>query len=234
MISGFDAVNAVWKAKCLDSKPAVCIAMEWFFGTTKTALKFYDQDDSGISLQPHPNSKISPAHRIYYHTHKVMQGFMNGPGLATFASRFQYTLATQIAESGITQDWTELPDLFSFLRDILSTAAITTMCGPSLIALSPTMIQDLWEFDRSLPYFFKGYPRWLAPKAWKGRQRCLNNFKRWQAFAAQNFDDSCIDEDGYDPYYGAPLMRSRQEYFSKMELIDQDALASENIGLMWA
>lgn len=208
--------------------------MERFFGTTKRALRFYNEDDSGISLQPHPESRIEPEHRVYYHTHKVTQEFMSGPGLAVFTSRFQDSLRTQISKSEINENWVELPDLFSFLRDMLSTAAVTTMCGPSLLALSPNMVQDLWDFDRSLPSFFKGYPRWLAPKAWKSRQRCLDNFKRWQAFAAQNFDNSCIGKDGHDPYYGAPLMRSRQEYFSKMESLDQDALASENVGLMWA
>ena len=29
-------------------------------------------------------------------------------------------------------------------------------------------------------------------------------------------------------------MRSRQDYFSKMESLDENALASENVGLMWA
>ena len=165
MISGFDAVNAVWKAKCLDSKPAVCIAMQRFFGTPKAALQFYNADDSGISLQPHPRSKIDQKHRVYYHTHKVTQGFMTGPGLALFTNRFQTLLKMQVSNSGVDQTWQEIPDLFSFLRDMLSTAAITTMCGPSLLALSPNLVQDLWEFDRSLPYFFKGYPSWLAPKA---------------------------------------------------------------------
>ncbi|MCJ1307351.1 hypothetical protein MMC25_000997 [Agyrium rufum] len=235
MISGFDAVTAVWRAKCLDSKPAVCIAMERFFGTPKEALEFYGADDSGISLQPHPMSQVERQHRVYFHTHKVTQGFMTGPGLAHFTDRFQSLLKQQIDHSGVKSgEWIEMPCFFSFLRDMLSTAAITTMCGPSLLEVSPTLISDLWEFDRSLPYFFKGYPKWLAPKAWAARKRCLDGMKRWHQHAVNNFTEDAIEEDGHDKYYGAPLMRSRQEYFSKMESLNADALASENIGLMWA
>lgn len=234
MISGFDAVNAVWKAKELDSKPAVCIAMERFFGTTQKALKFYRSDDSGIGQQPHPMSTVDHAHRVYYHTHKVTQGFMSGPGLPVFSRRFQASLRNQIEEAPYSDEWTTIPDIYAFVRDTLSKAAISAMCGPALLELSPFLIDSLWEFDRSLPYFFKGYPSWLAPKAWYHRQRCLDAFKTWQKNAKDNFGERSIDSEGYDPYFGSPLMRARQEYFSKMEDLDENALASENIGLMWA
>lgn len=234
MISGFDAINAVWKSRCLDSKPGVCISMDRFFGTSKTALKFYNADDSGIGLHPHPNSNVEEAHRIHYFTHKVTKGFMSGPGLRILTNRFQALLKLQISESGIDENWTELPDFFSFISNMVTTAAITSMCGPSLLELNPNFIQDLWEFDRSLPYFFKGYPSWLAPNAWKGRKKCLESMKTWHTFAKSRFSDSCIDADGHDRYFGTPLMRARQQYFSKMPMLSDDDIASENIGLIWA
>lgn len=234
MISGFDAINAVWKAKSLDSKPGVCISMERFFGASKAALQFYDADDSGIGPQPHPNSSVEEAHRIHYITHKAAKGFMTGPGLRILTNRFQALLKSQISKSGIDENWTELPDFFSFFRDMISNAAITAMCGPSLLELNPNLIQDLWEFDRYLPYLFKGYPSWLAPNAWKSRKRCLESLKTWQTFAKNNFNDSCIEADGHDRYFGAPLMRARQQYFSQMPMLNDDDVASQNIGLIWA
>lgn len=234
MVSGSDSVSAVWKEKNLDSKPAVCIAMKRFFGTSNTALQFYKADNSGIGLRPHPSSKVERAHRIYFHTHKVTQDFMTGPDLPNLMNRFQCLLKDEIAHSLIDENWTDIPDFFSFFRDIVSTAAVTAMCGPSLIELNPDLIQDLWEFDRLLPYFFKGYPPWLAPKAWKSRKKCLESLQRWQSYCKENFDDSSIEEDGHDRFYGTPLMRSRQLYFTRMPALNDLDLASENIGLIWA
>lgn len=208
--------------------------MDRFFGTSKTALQLYNADDSGIGPEPHPNSTVDAAHRIHYFNHKTVKEFMSGPGLRNLTNKFQTMLKSQISESGIDENWTELPDLFIFIRDMISTTAITAMFGPSLLELNPSVVQDLWEFNTSLPYFLKGYPSWLAPNAWIGRRKCLESLKKWHNFAKNSFNDSFIETDGHDRYFGMPMMRARQQYFSKLPMFSDDDIASENLGLMWA
>lgn len=116
---------------------------------------------------------------------------------------------------------------------MLSTAAITTTWEPNLLTLSPDLNHDLWDFDVS-PMLSQRLSILVGSKGWKSREKCPSSFKNWQAFAVENFQDACIDEDDHDPYYDAPLMRSRQEYFSKLESLKENALASENVCSIWA
>ena len=234
MVSGSEAIKAVFKSKYLESKPGIGIAISRLFGGPKECTGFYLADDSGIHDQPHPDSKVKPEHRIFYLTHKTIHDFFAGPGLPNFCRRFQKNLNQQISDTGVNQDWTEMPDLFAFLRDLMSRAAIEATLGPQLLRINPSFIQDLWKFDNSLPYLFRGLPSWLVPQAYAVRKRCLDTIKAWRKFAEENFDDSCIEHDGHDPYFGAPLMRWRNDYFSKIDALSGDAAASEDFGLIWA
>ena len=208
--------------------------MKQFFAMPKHALKMYHADDSGINFRPHPNSTIPQHHRLYFHTHRATHSFLSGSSLSRFASRFETLMIKQVEEERIGHEWQEMPDLFPFLQKIVATAAIDAMCGPALTSLNPTWIQDFWDFDRSLPSFLKALPRWLAPKAWSARDRVIDGLKRWHAFAKENFTEDCVDKDGHDPFFGTQLIRNRQDYFSKMDFMTPDALASEDLGLIWA
>ena len=234
MVSGPDAIKAVFKSKYLESKPGIAIALSTLFGGPKECSWFYNADDSGIYDQPHPHSTVRPEHRIFYLTHKTIHDFFHGPGLASFCKRFQQGLYQNIAESDLREDWTELPDLFAFLRDIMSRAAIEATAGPQLLRINPNFIQDLWQFDNALPKLFRGLPAWLVPRSWAVRQKCLNTIKEWRRYAEENFDESCIEQDGHDPYFGAPLMRWRNDYFNKIDPLTDAASASEDFGLLWA
>lgn len=89
------------------------------------------------------------------------------------------------------------------------------------------MVHDLY-------YFFKGYPRWLAPLAYLNRSKLLRSVKDWHSFARDNFQDSYIESDGHDPYYGSALIRARQDFLSQIDSFNADALASQDLGLLWA
>ncbi|KAI4194054.1 MAG: hypothetical protein LQ350_008000 [Teloschistes chrysophthalmus] len=108
------------------------------------------------------------------------------------------------------------------------------MCGPALLQQNPNFERGFWKLDSDIFYFFKAYPWWLVPRASNNRAKLLNGVKRWHDYARSNFTESCIEWDGHDPYYGSPLMRSRQEYLAKIDFLDEDALASQDLGLLWA
>ncbi|KAI9879878.1 MAG: hypothetical protein M1830_006730 [Pleopsidium flavum] len=197
-------------------------------------MKIYYADDSGINPQPHPSSNTPFKDRYYFHTRRETVGFFNGPGLKHFGNRFQELLRKQISQLEIGHDWNEFADLYSFIQNLLISPAIEAMCGPTLIGQNPTFVDDFWKFDSNMLYFFRGCPRWLAQRAWKNRDRFLASLKNWHAYARENFEESCIEADGHDRFYGSPLMRSRQSYLPRIDPLDADALASQDLGLIWA
>ena len=197
-------------------------------------MKIYHEDDSGINPQPNPASNQPWKDRYYFHTRKETVGFFNGPGLKHFGNRFQLMLNRDIGVLEIDNGWTEIADLYSFIQNLIIAPAIEAMCGPRIMEQNPAFQHEFWQFDADMLYFFKGWPRFLAPRAWRNRDRVLNSLKEWHAHARMHFSEDSIEADGHDPFYGSPLMRRRQDYLAKMDGLDADALASQHLGLIWA
>ena len=108
------------------------------------------------------------------------------------------------------------------------------MFGPNILSLSPTLCEDFWKFDAGIPSLARGYPRWIIPATYQARDKCLASVKRWHNFVRQNFKSmTSRPERDYDPSSGAEIMRFRRNMYSKMEAMDADAEASEDLGLMW-
>lgn len=147
-------------------------------------------------------------------------------------NRFQNLLLRQISEQHIGSHLVEMPDFYSFIQIMISAAAVEAMCGPALLKLNPTWIQDFWEFDKSIPKFLGGFPRLFARAAYKARGRCLEGIKTWHKYAHDSFDESCVEPDDYDPFFGSYLMRSRQKVWAKMKPMDADTMASDDLGIL--
>ena len=210
-------------------------SLKQFFDTPKQSMKAYLLDDSGINPRPHPKSNISKESRYYFENRKHTASFFNGPGLRSMGNRFASLLTREINELAIGHDWTDHHDLFAFIQDLVIRPAVEAMCGPVLFSQNPDFGHNFWAIDSDILYFFKGYPRWLAPKAYANRSKLLRSIKQWHSYARANFDESCIEPDGHDRFYGSPLMRSRQDYLPKVEYLDDpDAIASQDLGLLWA
>ncbi|KAI9690876.1 MAG: hypothetical protein M1822_008495 [Bathelium mastoideum] len=234
VVSGADAIASIWKSKAFEPKPAICMSLDKFFRTPARALETYLKDDSGVKRAPHPASNVAPEDRIHRQNYITIREYMSGKTLKRLAARFQVLLAKLMFQQNIDDDWTQNEDLYEFIQNLVSTATIEVLCGPTLLTLNPNWVRDFWEFDSSVSSFLKGYPRWLAPKAWKIRQKVLDGLKAWRTFARNHFVEDMIDETGDDPLYGTRLMRTREEYQLKMSGSSQDSLVSEDLGLIWA
>ena len=208
-VTGSDNIIAVWRSKILEAREVTSFSLRYFFNTLKASMKIYHADDSGITLQPHPKSNIQFHDRYYFHTREDTVGFFNGPGLKHIAHRLQDLLKNRLATLEAHSDWVHYTDLYSFIQDLLTGPAIEAMCGPRLLEHNPSFVDSFWELDSDILLFFKGWPRWLAPRAWKNRQRILQCIKDWHAYARANFSEACVEPDGHDEFYGSPLMRSR-------------------------
>lgn len=118
----------------------------------------------------------------------------------------------------------------------VSRAVIESMCGTYILSLNPSLISDFWEFDRRVPLLYKGFPRWLCPSVYKARKRMLVSIKKWHKYGHEHSDCTKIGpaDPDWDPYWGSKLVRARQEYGLRMGTLDADALAAEDLGLLFA
>ncbi|KAL8925503.1 MAG: hypothetical protein Q9208_003394 [Pyrenodesmia sp. 3 TL-2023] len=197
-------------------------------------MRVYLGDDSGINPQPHPQSNVTEKNRYYYQNRRAIVGFFNGPGLKSMGNRFVDLLIKEIATLDLGQHWTEREDLYTFVQKLLIGPAVEAMCGPILLDQNPDFGDNFWQIDHDIYYFFKAYPKWLALGAYRNRSKLLNDVKRWHILAREQFESSKIELDGHDPFYGSPLMRTRQQYLANVDGLDADAIASQDLGLLWA
>lgn len=135
----------------------------------------------------------------------------------------------------MTADWTQMDDLNGVIKDLAGASVIEALFGPSMMALNPTFVQDLWSFDADLPWFARGIPPFLMPKAHKNRQNLIDQILRWYAYARENFHEEKIEENGDgDPVWGSEMMRYRQKVLFQVTGRDDDAMARLDLGLAWA
>ena len=233
-VTGPENVASVWRLKELDANAVTCFSLKYFFSTPEKSMKVYVGDISGVNPKAHLKCNIAIKDRYYYQNRKAFLGFFNGSGLTSTGYRFSALLTKEIHQLAIDHEWTEHEDLYCFIRNLLIGPAIEALCGPFLLKQNPTFGDELWKMNHDIYYFFKGYPRWLVPSAYINRSKLLRRVKDWHSFARNTFHDSCIEPDGHDPYYGSALMRSRRDYLSQIDSFDADALASQDLGLLWA
>lgn len=239
LVSGADNYLALFSSKasrCMNTKAAVLLALENLFGTPSNIIPFYAADNSGVNSTPVPWSRVKPEHRITYLQTRAAHKYLSGPGLAHMTEFYLNVLKQWFQNRQIGSEWVDHPDLYRFLQDTVFRAAVEAMCGQHLLAQSPTFVDDFWEFVDSVPTLIKGLPRWLSPRPYRVRGRLLDAIKRWHNLAHAKSDSSKIgaDDPEWDPYFGSKLIRARQEYSRNMPFLNVDALAAEDLGLLFA
>ena len=231
-----DIISLLSQSQTTTNKTYREIAVGQIFGMPSQARKFIASDDSGLSHKPFPESKVLPEQRIDYLTHVSMGKFLHGPGLKPLAARFTKNILRGFSDLEIGDEWTELPDLYQFIQKCMFDASVPAMFGQHLIRCNPSLCEDFLEFDAAVPDLAKGWPEWMIPKAYKARDRCLEAIKKHHLFLNQHPKDMIPDGRvaGYADLYGAELIRCRHDMWSKMNGIDANARAAEDLGMMWA
>ncbi|KAF3015966.1 hypothetical protein E8E14_012770 [Neopestalotiopsis sp. 37M] len=191
-----------------------------------------------MAVKPSKRSNVAHVDRIHFHQARAAQRFLSSQHLNFLREKYFNTFGRNLQQldSQSTDTWVEYPDLYAFLQTIVSTTAVEVLMGSKLLEMNPSLIEDFWRFDMATPWLLRGWPRWLIPSAYQARDRILNGIKKWHAHAHANTDCTKImDEDPeWEPYFGSKLIRARQEYALKMKLMDSDARASEDLGLIMA
>lgn len=208
---------------------------KYLFGMREKAHSVYMADDSGPFPKPYPGTNVPSRNRIDYITHHGLLRGLTGPGLQPTTARYVKDVSRRLQKMNLGDTWTEMDDFPQFFRDIVGTATLQSILGPTMLRINPEFVQNLWDFDVAMPEFSKGYPKWILSREYQNRERLLQSFKNWYKYARENFDESQIDEDGDgDPVWGSSLIRHRQETVLQIDHQDDDALACVDLGLAWA
>ena len=141
-----------------------------------------------------------------------------------------------LADTNLRSEWTELSDFWYFVQTLIFPASTETLFGSFFLSLNPTLTEDFWEFDRSVPTLLKGLPCWLSPRAYKARDKMLRAVKKWHTFAIEYSDFSRTEPDDpdWDPYFGTKYIKARQKFLHEVEVMNTDGRASEDLGLLFA
>ncbi len=205
----------------MTSTNGINIALHNMFDTPKQDMRFFEADNSGITSAPHPRSSTRPEDRVFYLMHKATVDCLAGSHLAIAAQKFHDALRRRIEEVPIQDDWTEMDDLYSFLRPLISYSTIEAMCGKSFLETFPDFVCNFWNFNTKMPKLLQGWPRWMMPKAWQARDRCISTMTQWRKMSnEENFD-------------GNAMIPRRWSYFSKMQGISEDGVACSDLGILW-
>lgn len=239
LISGRENTLALFKnSRDTTTAPSSIIVLENLFGSPSSKRYIYERDDTGIQAEPLPGSRPLPLHnRIYYNVHKTVHTSLSGPGLAHLAEDFVKNLRVEIEQDRSIgfEEWVEIPDFYSFVRDKVFNASTSALCGPHILRLNPTFTADFWKFDSFAPKLFKALPRWMIPKAFKVRDSLHEQVKKWHRFANMHVDVNSkeLADVQFEEYFGAKIMRERQQLFKGIDGYGEDAAAANDLGMLW-
>ncbi|KAK7712443.1 hypothetical protein SLS64_004827 [Diaporthe eres] len=225
---------------CTNKAFAVRI-MKQMFGMPKSAIHIYQNDKSGIGVIPLPGSTVPPHLRVWQHQHKTATRFLQGDALKAHGTRFIEYLSAELSNCNLpgpvnAEAWVQIDDFYKWWTHRLFTAAITALCGPHLVRLNPTFVEDFWEYIDHTPTISKFYPRFLAPRAYRSRQRVLDAIKRWHVYARDHSDYRLNgpEDPDWDEYWGSKWLKVRQEWGQDSGEMDDDALASDDLAVITA
>ena len=143
----------------MTSTNGINIALSNMFDTPKKDMHFFQADDSGITHDPHPLSSTRPENRVFYLMHKATVDCLAGTHLTAAAHGFQTALRQRIQVQPVSYQWTEMEDLFGFLKPLISYSTVEAMCGPSFLRMFPGFVGDFWNFNSTMPRLLQGGPR---------------------------------------------------------------------------
>ncbi|KAL2169097.1 hypothetical protein VTG60DRAFT_6424 [Thermothelomyces hinnuleus] len=239
-----EAVQAMFKhARDLSMKPIILVAMRDQFGMPPADIAVYERDGSGDSAKPLDGwEHMDPAHRVFYNQHRDLNAMLNGAALDGIVARFAANFTARLRNTNLVgssgddrRQWTELPDLYAFLRDTMFQAACRSLLGERIFELCPDFSREFWEFDRHIMTYLRRTPRWMAPRAYAARDRVHGSLRKWceHARATVDYRDPSLAGVEYEPVWGARLMRARADMFDKAGF-SLDGSVSMDLGFIWA
>ncbi|KAK6821750.1 cytochrome P450 [Apiospora arundinis] len=210
-------IQEIFKSRFLSAKSITRISAKNLLDIPSGIMPFYDADDSGMAAEPKKGSQTAQHNRILYHqTHS--------------AQKYLAALTSGPWPSG--EEWVEYPDLYAFLQMTVAGANVEAMMGSTLLEVNPGLMEHFWRAKRNAPTYFRGWPRWLVPTAFRERERVVDAIEKWHTYA---FKHGSVTETGardpdWEPIFGSRYAKARLQYMLKMEPLTARVRAQEDWG----
>ncbi|KAK0648898.1 cytochrome P450 [Cercophora newfieldiana] len=227
----------------LTAKPLTVMAMRDQFGLPEEDMNVIYRDDSGINAKPLEGfENMDPKHRLMHNNHRDLHNLLSGSALDVMTARFVEIYSDQTRESQVVpksqssnKEWTQLPDLYEFLRDEMFQAACTALLGDHFFRLNPNFSSVFWEFDRNVMAYTRRLPRWLARRAYQVRDETIEALVRWRDHASEHYPIHGPEETKaeWEPFWGAKLMRAREIMLNDLA-VSKTGKAVFDLGMLWA
>ncbi|KAK8043803.1 cytochrome P450 [Apiospora phragmitis] len=228
-------IQEIFKSRFLSAKSVTRISAKNVLEIPPDVLFFYDADDSGFAAEPRKGSQTAQHNRILYHQTHSAQKFLAAPFLGPLAERYLKFFQQNIERLDIGQAWEEYPDLYVFLQIHVAGANIEAMMGSKILEINPGLMEHFWLAKRNAPQYFRGWPRWIIPKAFRERDRVVEAIKRWHSYAFKHgsVDGTGPQDPDWEPIFGSRYAKARLQYMLKMKPLNDDIRAREDWGLIF-
>ncbi|SPO02204.1 related to cytochrome p450 7a1 [Cephalotrichum gorgonifer] len=231
-------LHGIFKNSRQLSKHMIGIMLKRQFGMREEDIGIWAADESGIFAQPAPGHEgADPAKRLWHIVHRDLQTHLSGTPVNIMTAKFAEMFARRITGSNPnvrSGEWTELPDLYAFLRVEMLYAAVEALCGTALFDIAPTFVEDFWAYDDAFPTIFRRIPKFIAPGAYAARERMHEHMKAWHLWAGANFDWESPEalEADWEPVYGSKIMRARAQMVRNAGMTIE-GVAALDAGFVW-
>ncbi|KAI1841568.1 hypothetical protein JX265_004702 [Neoarthrinium moseri] len=229
-----DVVAVFKNSRFLSTRFVIERVQAYLLGIPDAVMPFYEADDSGMAAEPRKGSNVAPEDRILFHQASTHHKYLASPYLDPLVEVFKEKLHSAVEAHGIGEQWVEYPDLFAWLQPTIIEANIETMMGSKLRELNPNFIEDFCVAKMSVPIFLKGWPRWLAPNAFKARDRVRAALEKWHLYANANGDYTTTHENDpdWEPIWGSKCEKFRQQYMNNTQALGPYERACEDWGFL--
>ncbi|EWY79321.1 hypothetical protein FOYG_17510 [Fusarium oxysporum NRRL 32931] len=200
------------RSSSLVPTPSLFDALTIFFGLSGRDIHIFNHDrisayEASVGFYTdHPDV----SRRIMEHQRRDFAHYLQGRNLVFVMERFKKNLASELsAASEVGHDWGRIPDLFSFLSNLILRANVEALYGEHLLRICPTFCQDFWNFYKAFPNISKGLPRWLVPSSYQARDEMHKSFDRWRTWCSENYnwDNDGLRDIEYEPIWGTQYVR---------------------------
>ncbi|KAF2750153.1 cytochrome P450 [Sporormia fimetaria CBS 119925] len=230
-----EIVSVFMNPKTYDFVAMKTLVQRDVFGVPKPVLRLIQEDDSGFSVKPLAGSKVSPHRRYNYMEHRANDELVKPPAIAAVMQHFEESLTKNLETCEVPKsgEWATIPNLYLFVRGIVTKAVTDSFFGPNLLLSQPQLEQEFWEHDSNIGFFANRIPRWLSPKPYRVRDRCYRAFEQWRAKAFQKAEKEGGEIPLWSRHAGFKINTVRNSVFQRFEEWTEWARASSDFSLMF-
>jgi hypothetical protein len=178
-------------------------------------IQRFANDKSGHKETPLPGTEdIPPEQRYWASKYHVLYDFLNRPHhVKPIVDEFERQFS-RVVEKYPVGEWATL-SINELTRGDFTRCAITTLFGPSILALNPDFLDAFWGYDDYVSVLVYGFPEWLYPAPFRASDRFLDRIEKYVEAGLKNFDwDGPNIDAQWEPHFGTRITRELTKWLT--------------------